>query len=181
MSFDAGAVFLDRSRRYLQDDYLPRLRVCLRTLSPEDLWWRPHEGANSAGNLVLHLAGNVRQWIVSGLGGAPDVRQRPVEFAARTGPAGAEALARLEATVAEAAAVLRDFPPGRLGERRMIQGHDVTALDVVYHVVEHFGMHTGQVVYLTKLRTGRDLGFYRIEGDRAIPQWQELDREGADR
>ena len=82
---DAGRAFIERSRKYLRDDYFVRIRMAVAKLSPADLWWRPNESSNSVGNLLLHLAGNARQWIVSGVGGQPDVRRRQQEFDAREG------------------------------------------------------------------------------------------------
>jgi uncharacterized damage-inducible protein DinB len=170
--FDAGHAFVDRSRRYLRDDYLMRLRKALDALSDEDLWWRPNEASNSAGNLLLHLAGNARQWIVSGVGGEADFRQRADEFSATGGIGTREALARLEEVVGEVDAVLARLDPARLAEPLTIQGNDVTVLEAIYHVVEHFSMHVGQILYIVKLRTGRDLGFWRVDArGSARPAW----------
>ncbi len=138
-----------------------RIQDCLGRLSAEQIWARASDHQNAVGNLVLHLCGNVRQWIISGLGGAPEVRQRPEEFAARGGPTGSELAARLEATVREAVAIIRALTPERLLERVVIQGYDVTKLEAVLHVLEHFAQHTGQIIYATKLLTGADLGYYR--------------------
>jgi len=77
---DIGAAFLTQSREYLTEHYLPKILAAVDQLSDEDLWWRPNAVSNSVGNLMLHLSGNVRQWIVSGLGGAPDDRVRQLEF-----------------------------------------------------------------------------------------------------
>jgi uncharacterized damage-inducible protein DinB len=152
-------VFLDCSARRLSQ-LGSRIEDCLGRLNDSQVWFRGGENQNAVGNLVLHLAGNVRQWIVSGVGGAPDVRDRDAEFAA-TGDAGVEELReRLGATVREAGAVLADIPPARLTERVRIQGYDVTVLEAIYHVVEHFAEHTGQIIFATKAATGDDLGYY---------------------
>lgn len=164
--------FLEQSARYLRDDYLPRIASCLEQLSEHDVWWRPNEASNSIGNLVLHLVGNARQWIVHGVGGAPDVRKRQEEFDRREPLSRAELLERLRATIAEAADVIATIPPGRLLEPRLIQGYDTTVLGAIYHVVEHFSMHTGQIIVLAKARTGRDLGFYVMRDGNPKPAWQ---------
>lgn len=160
MMTDFSRAFLDRSRRYLTEDYLPRIRACVERLGDDDLWWRPNPESNSVGNLVLHLSGNVRQWIVSGVGGAPDARRRQGEFDERGPVPRAELLERLTSTVREADDVISRVRPEALGERRRIQGHDVTVMEAVYHAVEHFSMHTGQVILLTKMLSGGDLAFY---------------------
>jgi uncharacterized damage-inducible protein DinB len=135
-----------------------RIETCLAKLTPEQIWTRGADTENAVGNLVLHLAGNVRQWIICGVGGAEDRRDRDSEFDARSG---ADALERLRSAVSEAVAVLAELPHSTLAEFRTIQKHwDVTVLEAIYHVVEHFSMHTGQIIFATKLLTGADLGFY---------------------
>lgn len=168
---DTGSVFIQRSRRYLNDDYFPKIREAVDQLAPEDLWWRPNEASNSVGNLILHLAGNVRQWVVSGVGGETDRRRREEEFEARGGGGAPDLLRILEESLEEADRVLQELEPGALLEKRVIQGMEVSVLDAVYHVVEHFSTHTGQILYLTKLRTGRDLGFWKIRDGKASPNW----------
>lgn len=134
---------------------MERIEDCLARLTPEQIWARGGESENAVGNLVLHLCGNVRQWILSG------VRQRDEEFAARGGIGAEELAARLRETIQEATAVLESLPLERLTERVRIQNYDVTVLEAIYHVVEHFSGHTGQIIFATKLFTGNDLGYYR--------------------
>jgi uncharacterized damage-inducible protein DinB len=153
-------LFLDNSIRRLEQS-ATRIETCLGKLTGEQVWARGGENENAVGNLVLHLAGNVRQWIVSGVGGQPDIRQRDLEFSTRGGIVPAELAARLRAIVAEAVTVLATVPRERLAERVVIQQYDVTILEGIYQVVEHFSLHTGQIIFATKLFTGQDLGFYR--------------------
>jgi len=137
-----------------------RVETCLGKLTADQIWMRCAENQNAAGNLVLHLSGNVRQWILGGVGGTPNTRVRDQEFSARGGME-AEALGRLlRETVEGAVTILRSLPPARLGERTTIQGHDVTVLEAIFHVVEHFSGHTAQIIFITKMVTGEDLGFY---------------------
>jgi len=160
---ESGVVglFLELSRTRLIDDDWPRLRSCVESLTPEQVWWRPNEASNSIGNLLLHLNGNVRQWLVSSFNHEEDARDRPAEFAERQMIPPATLLAKLDATMREASAVLSRLTERDLLATFRIQGYTVTGLYVVYHVVEHFGMHYGQILYVTKLLQGRDLGFYR--------------------
>jgi len=142
--------------------YLPRIVTCLGELGEKNLWWRPNSTSNSAGNLTLHLCGNIRQWIISGLGGAPDVRVRDAEFAER-GPLSCRVLVRrLESTVGEALGVLRRLPPAALTRRYEIQGYCVTGLYAAFQVAEHFSHHAGQIIYIAKLKRARDLGFTKL-------------------
>lgn len=140
---------------------LDRIEVCLGKLDDDRIWERPNAASNSAGNLCLHLAGNVRQWILSGVAGQPDHRRRDAEFAAQGGFSREELLARLRGTLDEACAVIEGLDEARLSETVKPQAYEVTVLEAVYHVVEHFAMHTGQIMLLTKAATGEDLGFYR--------------------
>lgn len=138
-----------------------RIEDCLGRLTDEQIWRRGAEAENAVGNLVLHLSGNVRQWIVSAIGGAADIRRRDDEFAAR-GDWNAGTLAgTLKTTVEEAAGVLETLSPERVTGRIRVQNFDLSILEAVYHVVEHFSYHTGQIIFATKLFTGSDLGYYR--------------------
>lgn len=163
---ETGVAFLRESRQLLRDRYGPWILRCLEDLDDEGVWWRPNDASNAVGNLVHHLCGNARQWIVSGVGGASDVRARSEEFDRREGSR-EEMRDLLRTTLRDVDGTLADLDPGRLGETVRIQGMDVTVLEAVYHVVEHFALHTGQIVWVTKSRTGRPLDFYRIseEGD----------------
>jgi uncharacterized damage-inducible protein DinB len=149
--------FIDFSIRKL-DLLTGRVESCLDQLTEEQVWARGGENENAVGNLALHLCGNVRQWIVAG--GERDTRERAAEFAARGGASIADLKLRLRRTVDDASAVLQQLPAARLEERVTIQNYDVQVLEAIYHVVEHFSMHTGQIVFATKMLTGADLGFY---------------------
>jgi len=152
-------LFLDFSARKLRQ-LGGRIEDCLSRLTNEQIWARGTESENAVGNLVLHLDGNVRQWIVSAIGGSPDTRRRDAEFASRGG-VGASALAELlRGTLSEAVAVIEALPADRLQEPLTVQSYHVTVLEAIYHVVEHFAGHTGQIIYATKLSTGEDLGYH---------------------
>jgi uncharacterized damage-inducible protein DinB len=155
-------LFLAEARFHLLQQYLPWLRACLNKLSEEEVWWRPNDECNSAGNLVLHLCGNIRQWIIHGVGGAADTRDRDAEFAERGPLPKAELLARLENTLADVDRALQSITAEDLSRPRRIQGFDQTVLSAIFHVVEHFSYHTGQIIYLTKMRTGEDLKFWDL-------------------
>ena len=146
---------------------MDRIEACVQQLTSEQIWMRANTNQNAVGNLLLHLNGNVRQWILHGVGGNADVRDRDAEFAAKDGDGASELVARLRATVDEAVALLHGLPIGRLMEQTKNQGYDCTVLAAIYHVVEHFAGHTFQIIYVTKLFTGEDLGFYAHLGGSA--------------
>jgi len=158
---DVAHTFLDESRRLLRSDYLLKIERCLERLSEEDVWWRPNEASNSIGNLLLHLCGNVGQWIVGGVGQREFERHRQREFDERSHLPWRDLLEKLKATLAEADEVIRGLNPESLLERRQIQDYDLTVLEAIYHVVEHFGMHTGQIIMLSKMRTETDLKLWQ--------------------
>jgi len=161
-----SAAFVSASVRQLRDTYLPRLRRAVGTLGADGVWWRPHEGTTSAGNLLLHLEGNVRQWILSGLAGEPDAREREGEFEAREGGDAVALLAALERTLARACEVVAGLDERALLAEHRIQGYEVRGLEAVYHVVEHFGWHVGQVTWIAKLRAGPGHGLAFYDDDR---------------
>jgi uncharacterized damage-inducible protein DinB len=138
-----------------------RIEDCLGKLTYAQVWTRSSDHDNSAGNLVLHLCGNVTQWIGTGIGKRPDTRDRDAEFAALGGHQPAELASKLHATIADATAILLTLDAASLVETRVIQNYQVTVLEAVYHVVEHFAEHTGQILFATKLLTGQDLGYYK--------------------
>jgi hypothetical protein len=133
---------------------LDRIRHCLGQLTDEQVWWRSQPWMNSIGNLVLHLCGNVRQWIIAGLGGAADVRNRPAEFAER-GPIPKEELSsKLDAVVSEAKEVLGRLTARQMLEVRRIQGFNVSGFGAIFSSIPHFRGHTQEIVHLTRLKLG---------------------------
>ncbi len=152
-------IFVDFSCNKLEQ-LTERICDCLDRLDNDKLWLRSSENENAVGNLVLHLCGNVRQWIGFGVGGKPDIRERDLEFSPRGGIGSGELKDRLRIVTSEAIAILRGLTPARLEQITRVQDYEMPILVAVYHVVEHFSMHTGQIIFCTKQFTGKDLGFY---------------------
>jgi uncharacterized damage-inducible protein DinB len=168
---DAARFFVNHSAVLLSDEFLPRIRVAVMELTDEQVWWRPNEASNSIGNLILHLSGNVAQWISGGVGGQTVTRERQKEFDERSVIPRTELLGKLQATVEGAVGVLTSLDLSILHERRTIQGNDVAVLEAIYHVVEHFAMHTGQILMLTKMITAKDLRMYEFPDGTARKRW----------
>ncbi len=156
VSSDIGALFVRESRSLLAANFA-KIQQSFARLSDDDVWWRPNDASNSAGNLVLHLCGNVTQWIVGGVGGHSRERNRQAEFDERGPIPKSDLLNRLEEVVKQADVVLEHVSGVDLSAGRRIQGYDVSVLAAIYHVVEHFGMHTGQIILIAKARAGEDL------------------------
>lgn len=154
------------------EKYTPRIVRCLQLLSEKEIWWRPNDASNAAGNIVLHLCGNVRQWITSALGGAPDFRERDKEFSER-GPVPRRVLiSQLRSTVKQACWTIDSLPSKTLSQEFEIQGFRVSGLVAIAHVYEHFAYHTGQIIYLTKLKRGKDLRFTRLPSSKRSARWR---------
>ena len=151
---DIAKHFIAQTRAFLSSEYLPKIERCLEVLSDEDVWWRTGEGSNSIGNLLLHLEGSTRTWIINVAGGSHSLRDRQQEFDEREQIPRSELMARLRQTLAEADEVLAGIDAGALLERRQSPWEEVTLLWAVYHAVEHFSMHTGQIIMLSKMRSG---------------------------
>lgn len=171
---DAAADFLQVSRAYLTYEYRIKLRRSVEAIPGHLIWSRPNEESNSIGNLLLHLEGNVRQWIISGVKGDPDVRHRAGEFAAKEGATAAELLEKIERTLDEADAILAGLVPEQLDEPRTIQSRDVTVLGAIYQVVQHFALHLGQIILIAKSVSPGTIQFYDNDAaGKARPIWKE--------
>jgi hypothetical protein len=154
MTADELAAAVGAAAAHELESALERIQHCLSQLTDEQVWWRSRPSLNSIGNLILHLCGNLQQWIVAGVGGASDVRNRPAEFAERGPIMKEELLRRLEAAVEEAKGILARVNARQLAELRRIQGFDVTGLKAIFGSVPHFRGHTQEIIGMTRLQLG---------------------------
>lgn len=145
-------------------EFAAQVRRCAAQLDESELWNRAHPAANSIGNLVLHLAGNVRQWILGGLDGRPVCRDRAAEFAACGPQSAEEILETLARVVDEARQVIRGLTAADLERRHVIQEYDVCGLVAVFHVVEHFAGHTAKIAHMTRVLRGTAPSRYDAAG-----------------
>jgi uncharacterized damage-inducible protein DinB len=169
----AGEIFLSRSRYWLTKEYPTKLRHCVNALPKGTVWARPNDASNSIGNLLIHLTGNVTEWILGGVGGQTISRYRAGEFAQKDGREGPALLDDLEAILRKADSVLAGLNTKSLERSIVIQGRETTVVGAIYHVVEHFAMHTGQIVMLTKIYAPGKIRFYEEAGGLARPIWHE--------
>lgn len=149
-------------RTRLLGEYLPRITKCVDMLGDDGVWRKPAPNCNSAGNLLLHLAGNTTQWILATFGDADDRRDRPAEFAADGGVPARVMLDRLAAVWTRACDLVDRVPIAELLRVRRVQRYDVTGLAAILHVLEHCSGHAGQIYAWTKQVTGQDLRFYDL-------------------
>jgi hypothetical protein len=155
---DLAGVLVESAREELNHG-LSKIGHCLAQLTDEQVWWRPRPEMNSIANLMLHLAGNMRQWVVSGVGGERDVRDRPGEFADRSAAPKSDVFAKLQAVIAECNAVLSRLGPDDLVAPRRIQGFDVTVTGALFHVIPHFRGHVQEIIHMTRAQLGERYQF----------------------
>lgn len=132
------------------DHCLSVIEHCVGQLTDDQIWWRPQEPLNSIGNLLLHLNGNLQQWMIAGLRGTADTRNRPSEFATRTPTPGATLVEQLQATIHEIKQTLSAIRPEEMLTPRRIQGFDVTGWEAVFDSIPHLKGHTQEIVCLTR-------------------------------
>lgn len=142
-----------------------QIERCAALLGDERAWHRSNEHCNSVANLLLHLNGNVSQWILVGVGqGDPVQRDRPAEFAARGPGPVAPLSAALRETIDRAREIILRQDASELSTELEIQGYRVTSAAAIYHVGEHFSFHAGQIVHITKTLLNVDLSLYDAQG-----------------
>ncbi len=142
-------------------EYTKRVQICLDLISEEQVWRKPNTSSNTIGNLILHLCGNMTQYVLSSIGGIPDNRERDQEFAATGGYTKNELFTKLSTVVASVSEIIRQQDHISLLKTRIVQGFTKTGLSIILHITEHYSYHTGQIALLTKLMTNKDLGFYK--------------------
>ena len=145
---------------YRLDESTRMNSISLNQLSEEDIWKRPNPSLNSVGNLILHLCGNMTQYVISSLGETEDKRDRDLEFATESGYTKAELLQRLRETVETTKRVINDATTEQFIRKREVQGFYFSGIGAVLHAVEHYSYHTGQIAFWTKQLKNTDLGFY---------------------
>ena len=136
------------------DEALGRIEHCVKQLSDDELWWRPANDMNSVANLMLHLSGNLRQWIVAGLGNRADTRRRAEEFAARGPRPRREVWGPLHDAVQVAKATLQTLNSEDFASDKRIQGFGVTGVQACLESVAHFRGHTQEIIHLTRTQLG---------------------------
>lgn len=159
-SYQLRDALIQEFQRRVGEESIPRIKKCLGLLSEDEIWQRPNDNLNSVGNLVLHLCGNARQWILSGVGGQPDERDRDAEFRQKGHISKADLVSMLDQLLAELEPVIQHIEPHTLLEVRPIQAFQESVFSMLVHVIEHFSYHTGQITFLTKQMKNVDTAYY---------------------
>lgn len=150
---EVARAFMASSQHQL-DHSRSNINHCFEQLGTDDLWWTPRAGCNPIGVIVQHLLGNLRQWAIAGIGGEPDLRDRPSEFRVAERVEKAELQAQFNRMIDRVAAVYSVVGDDEVLADRRIQGSDTTVMAAIYSTMSHLKLHTGQVLYLTRLRLG---------------------------
>ena len=151
--------FKEQSIYRIKESHM-RIIACLDWVDESQIWLKPNSALNSMGNLVLHLCGNITQYIISTLGGAPDHRNRDTEFAATGGKTKSELKAMFNIVIEQSIACINNANDAELTGLKKVQVYELTGVGIIIHVTEHLSYHTGQIAFLTKLLLEKDLGFY---------------------
>lgn len=158
---------VDKLRQEIIENALYRLNEgtrmivsSIQLLNNEEIWNKPNASSNSIGNLILHLCGNMHQYIIAALGDAPDIRERDSEFSADPGYSTEELLTMLKKKVALVKETIASCTIENMLRTREVQGFHLSGIGIILHVVEHYSYHTGQIAYWTKILKDQDLGFY---------------------
>jgi len=154
------AALVTETRRRLIEESIPRIEKCLGLLTEEELWYKPNANSNSVGNIILHLCGNVRQWLGAGLGNLPKIRRRDEEFSTKGGFNKKELLEKLKEVQKMSEEVLAKLTPDDLLATHEVQVYQETGLSILVHVTEHFSYHVGQITYFVKAKKDLDTGYY---------------------
>ena len=159
MSEEFVKEFIDQSIQRI-DENNQKIITCLKELEEAETWKRPNQNSNSVGNIILHLCGNIRQYVISSLGQIEDIRERDKEFSADGGYSKSELLKKLTDTVEQAKNIIKNSSEAELSRKRQVQGFTHSGVGIIVHVTEHYSYHTGQIIFWTKLLKDKDLGFY---------------------
>lgn len=170
MESNIGAEFISANRHALSEG-MRKITHCVNQLSDDQLWWRPKPDMNSIANLMLHLSGNLRQWIIAGVGGETDIRNRPMEFADRSNRPKSEILAILAKVVSDADKTLSRLTPDQLLSQRRIQGYDATVLSAITDTIPHFRGHVQEIIHMTRIQLGDR---YRFDFVPKSPEQQSI-------
>ena len=153
-------ILKEEFHRRMITEGLSRIEKCFEILSEEQIWHKQNDNSNSMGNIVLHLCGNIRQYIISGIGGQKDIRQRDDEFKLSSKLDSKKLLTKIQDTVLEANNVVCTLDTNVFSEDRKVQGFDENVTSIIVHVIEHYSYHIGQITYYTKYVADEDTGYY---------------------
>lgn len=138
---------------------------CVEQLNHEQIWSRPAPEMNSIANLLIHLEGNVRQWLINGISETPDLRDRQSEFDDRSGRSAKELLLALRETVSEACRCIEAQSADDLVRPRLVQEWEETGFSAIANSTTHFTGHVQEIVHMTRQMLGEKYKFRFVPKD----------------
>jgi hypothetical protein len=146
-----GNVALESMRSRITQFLPGQIRQSIQQLSDEELWWRPNQESNSVGNLILHLSGSIRNYLCRSIGGFDYTRDRAAEFTERGPIPREQLLAIFDQMVEQATATLESFETSRFFGGTEEPDYYPNLFDQICGVLTHLSLHTGQIIYVTKM------------------------------
>jgi uncharacterized damage-inducible protein DinB len=156
---DISKEFIEQSIFRIEEN-LARIQKCLGELTEKEIWQKPNASSNSAGNLVLHLCGNITQYVISGLGGKEDTRDRDSEFSTEGGFTKQQLNEKITNTINKSVSIIKNINENDLTDVKSVQGYVLTGVAIIVHITEHLSYHTGQITFWTKCLKDKDMGYY---------------------
>jgi hypothetical protein len=172
---ELSRVVLDALVSRITKIFPEQIRSCVDKLSEDELWWRPNDQSNSVGNLVLHLSGSMRHYIAHSIGGQDYERNRPAEFSERGPVPKQELLSTFDETLSQVKETLSAFDPTRFMEPATEPSYNPTIFNQIFNVSVHVAMHTGQIVFITKMLEAGSLDELWIHTHRNLNRAQDND------
>ncbi len=157
----AGYTELKKETIFRLQESVERILKCIELLEDTDIWYQPNENSNSVHNLILHLCGNIGQYINAGLGAKTDTRNRESEFLNNHKYDKSILKGLISDAVKDAIKVIEDLDISQLLKKYDIQGFNLTGIAVLVHVVEHTSYHVGQITYFTKIQKNISTDYYK--------------------
>lgn len=152
--------FLTEANLRLKEESLTRIVQCIDILDDKQLWYAPNLVTNSVGNLVLHLTGNIRQYLCHGIGGKVDVRERDKEFIPNQTLNATDLKQQISSAIFDGLTCVNAIQSDDWLSEIRVQVFNMNKFSALIHVIEHTSYHVGQITHLTKMQTGNETGYY---------------------
>jgi hypothetical protein len=149
-----------------------QVRACLGQLSEDQIWWRPNEGSNSIGNLVLHLSGAIMTFLCHRVGGFPYERKRDAEFSARGPLPKQQLLGIFNETIEKATETFNSLSGPRMSDPSTAPEYYSLLFEDLFGVVFHFATHAGQIIYITKMLQEGSVNNLWVTSHKAAKVWK---------
>lgn len=128
-----------------------QIHAAVEGLTEDELWWRPNEQSNSIANILIHLTGSLNHYLNRNLGGMEFTRDRPAEFADRSGASKSTLLEAFDQMVARAEQTFAALDVSKLGAASPEPSMHKFVIEDLINIAVHLSNHAGQIVWIAKL------------------------------